>query len=583
MGRKLALIIGNSEFEDGNLAQLVTPDADVSALAEILRDPEIGGFAEVTVQVNQSVTAVRRAIAAFFVERARDDLLLLYFSGHGIRDDRGQLFLAAKDTEHSLLRGTAIPASYITDEMDNSRSRRQVLILDCCHSGAFSRGMKGASGESVGTAAAFEGTGSGRVVLTATDSTQYAWEGDRVIGKAENSVFTHYLIQGLRTGEPDTDADGEITLDELYNYVYEQVVRETPMQTPGKWSFGQQGEIVIARNPRPVVKPVELPADLQQTITDPRPWVREGAVHELDRMLRGGNPGLALTAYTALQHMAEDDSRRVATAAAESLATYAVAQPLKVAAGPDTQTRGSESVVVEGTAAEQAVAEPAASETAASEPPAQVEAVPHTETIKPAAALLELNWSPVLLTTLGWALIWGFGWVLSEAFGWSGTAYGLLWLVLDVVGGLIVGLVLQRVEPAITWKQVLLITLGWILATGLAGLISTSLYGSANTALNGILKGAIGGLTTMLVLRLVNPSIHWRQILIVTLGWTIGWTIAHYYGPKFYDAFYGFAGSSIVLWAIPGAVLAGIAAAIGSIVMYWQLGRLRRPVASRPA
>ena len=197
-------------------------------------------------------------------------------------------------------------------------------------------------------------------------------------------------------------------------------------------------------------------------------------------------------------------------------------------------------MVVEGTAAEQAVAGPAASETAASEPPAQVEAVPHAETIQPAAAPLELNWSPVLLTTLGWALVWGFGWVLSEAFGWSGTAYGLLWLVLDVVGGLIVGLVLQRVEPAITWKQVLLITLGWILATGLAGLISTSLYGSANTALNGILKGAIGGLTTMLVLRLVNPSIHWRQILIVTLGWTIGWTIAHYYGPKFYDAFYGY-------------------------------------------
>ena len=35
MSRKLALIIGNSEFEDRNLAQLVTPDADVNALAEV--------------------------------------------------------------------------------------------------------------------------------------------------------------------------------------------------------------------------------------------------------------------------------------------------------------------------------------------------------------------------------------------------------------------------------------------------------------------------------------------------------------------------------------------------------------------
>jgi hypothetical protein len=583
VGRKLALIIGNSEFEDGNLAQLVTPDADVSALAEILRDPEIGGFDDVAVQVNQPVTAVRRAIAAFFVERARDDLLLLYFSGHGIRDDRGQLFLAVKDTEHNLLRGTAIPAAYITDEMDNSRSRRQVLILDCCHSGAFSRGMKGTSGDSVGTAAAFEGTGSGRVVLTATDSTQYAWEGDRVVGQAENSVFTHYLIQGLRTGEPDTDADGEITLDELYNYVYEQVIRETPMQTPGKWSFGQQGGIVIARNPRPVVKPVELPADLQQTITDPRPWVREGAVHELDRILRSGHPGLALTASQALQRMATDDSRRVATAAAESLAAYAAAQPVKEIPGLETQTKPSESAVGERPADLLADSVPSTPEKAVQERPVQVEARPHAETITPAAAPVVLNWTPVLLTTLGLALVWGFGWVLSEANGWSGTAVDILWLVLDAVIGLIIGLVLQRVEPAITWKQILLITLGWVVASVIGGVVSSSLYGTANTALNGILQGAIGGLTTMLVLRLVNPSIHWIQILIVTLGWTIGWTIAHYYGPIVYNALDGAIGNSLGWWVIPGAVLAGVAAAIGSLVMFWQLGQLRRPSASRPS
>jgi uncharacterized caspase-like protein len=254
VSQKVALIIGNSEYEDERLSKLVTPTTDASALAEVLRDPEIGGFDRVESLINQPATTIRRAVAGFFVGQERDDLLLLYFSGHGIRDDRGQLFLAVKDTEHNLLRGTAIPATFITEEMDSSRSRRQILILDCCHSGAFSRGMKGSPGTSVGTAAVFEGTGSGRVVLTATDSTQYAWEGERVIGNAENSVFTHYLIQGLQTGEADSNADGRITLDELYNYIYEQVVYQTSMQTPSKWSYGQRGEIVLARNPRPVEK-----------------------------------------------------------------------------------------------------------------------------------------------------------------------------------------------------------------------------------------------------------------------------------------------------------------------------------------
>ena len=94
--------------------------------------------------------------------------------------------------------------------------------------------------------------------------------------------------------------------------------------------------------------------------------------------------------------------------------------------------------------------------------------------------------------------------------------------------------------------------MGWAVASVIGGVVSSSLYGTANTALNGILQGAIGGLTTMLVLRLVNPSIHWIQILIVALGWTIGWTIAHYYGPIVYDALEGSIGNIPRLVGYPG-------------------------------
>ena len=159
MSRRLALIIGNSEYDDATLARLKKSDADVRDLAEALQDPEIGGFDEVSSFLNEPAHIVRREIARFFTQKSSDDLLLLYFSGHGVKDDLGRLFLAVKDTEHNLLSATAVPSSSITDEMDNSRSRRQVLILDCCHSGAFAQGTKGTTGGSVGTAAAFQGTG----------------------------------------------------------------------------------------------------------------------------------------------------------------------------------------------------------------------------------------------------------------------------------------------------------------------------------------------------------------------------------------------------------------------------------------
>jgi tetratricopeptide (TPR) repeat protein len=247
--RKLGLVIGNSAYRDSTLARLATPDVDVGDLADILLDPEIGSFDDVKVLVNASSYTIRRAISNFFAAKDREDLLLLYFSGHGVLDIQGQLFLAVKDTERELLRATAISAAFISEEMNNSRSKRQLLILDCCHSGAFARGSKGSTGASVGTGTAFEGTGYGRVVLTATDATQYAWEGDRTIGEPINSVFTHHVIAGLKTGQADINQDGLITIDELYNYVYDQVVRETPKQTPGKWTYREQGEIVIAQNP----------------------------------------------------------------------------------------------------------------------------------------------------------------------------------------------------------------------------------------------------------------------------------------------------------------------------------------------
>ena len=313
MARKLALIIGNSQYEDAGLSRLAAPDVDVRTLAEILQSPGIGAFDEVMPLLNEGLASVRKAIARFFDAKHRDDLLLLYFSGHGVRDEQGHLYLAVRDTERAVLAGTAIEASYVTTRMDRSASKRLVLVLDCCHSGAFGLGAKSAQGATVGTASAFEGTGRGRVVLTATDSTQFAWEGDQVIGDVENSLFTHYLIEGLRTGAADRDEDGQITIDELYDYVYDHVLNDTPKQTPGKWAFGQQGEIVIAQNPGVTV--ARLPPELDEALRSTLPSVRFQVLTELYSIARGRHEGRARAAREAMQRLAADDSRKVASGA----------------------------------------------------------------------------------------------------------------------------------------------------------------------------------------------------------------------------------------------------------------------------
>ncbi len=284
-GQRLALIVASSQFTDETLQQLVAPGQDAADLARVLDSAAVGGF-ETQVLVNRPSHEVRREIESFFSGRKRDDLLLLYFSGHGVKDDDGRLYLATSDTQRGLFRSTAVPATFVNETMTASRSRRQVLILDCCHSGAFARGMVAKGGESVDIRDRFDGRG--RVVLTASNATQYAFQGDEIVGQGTRSVFTHHLVRGLETGEADLDGDGWVSLDELYEYVYDRVTDETPQQTPGKWTFDLQGDITIARSPlgrrKPVTEDLRLAAQYAEGIDALTAGEWEQALHCFEQL-----------------------------------------------------------------------------------------------------------------------------------------------------------------------------------------------------------------------------------------------------------------------------------------------------------
>jgi hypothetical protein len=253
---RFALIVASSEFEDPTLRRLQAPPQDAEELRGVLADPTIGGF-QVTTYMNAPSAALSEAIEEFFDGRRRDDLLLLYYSGHGIKDRDGRLHFAARNTRNDRLRSTAIPAGFIHDVMLNSRSRSQVLILDCCHSGAFTRGMVAKAGDRVGIGERFQGRG--RVILAASDAMQYAFEGTEVTGGAASSMFTRSLVSGLRTGAADLNHDGYVSLDELYDFVHEDVVRLTPQQRPAMWAFDVHGDLWIARSTQVAPAPVDPP------------------------------------------------------------------------------------------------------------------------------------------------------------------------------------------------------------------------------------------------------------------------------------------------------------------------------------
>ena len=316
---RYALLIATDRYEDSDLAPLIGPGTDAQELSDVLREPEIGAF-EVDVRLNAPSDQLRRDVESFFVDRKRDDLLLLFLSCHGLKDASGSLYYATTDTNHRLLVSTSLRSSFVNDVMERSRSKCQVLILDCCFSGAFATGMRAKAGDKAISRQDFRlpGKGRGKVVLTASDSVQFAFEEAEGEEGGRGSLFTRWMVEGLRSGQADIDNDGLITPDNLHSYICQHLPPGS--QSPEKWEFEVQEDLVIARNPHPVIVPATLSEKLVARMTDSDRAVRASAVFELEIRLGDSNPAIALAARNALERMAtEDDSVRLRERAATVL------------------------------------------------------------------------------------------------------------------------------------------------------------------------------------------------------------------------------------------------------------------------
>jgi uncharacterized caspase-like protein len=239
---KVALLIGVSEYEQ-DLKPLPAAPKDVEAMQQVLENPEIGGFDEVKTLINPDPEVMRIEIESMFKGRKRDDLVLLFFSGHGIKDESGKLYFATRTTRQSMFKSTAVATSFVHDIMDDSRSRRQVFILDCCFSGAFAKGLLAKDDGSVDIIQQLGGEG--RALLASSTSTQYSFEQQG----SDLSIYTRHLVEGMKTGAADRDGDGCISVDELHEYAKEKVQQAAPTMKPELYPVKDGFKIYLAKAP----------------------------------------------------------------------------------------------------------------------------------------------------------------------------------------------------------------------------------------------------------------------------------------------------------------------------------------------
>jgi hypothetical protein len=233
-----ALLIGNSTFPEDphNLPDLHGPVNDLPLLRDALTDPKSGIFEPTKVRLlpERAKRDITTAMEDLMRRAGPDDLVLVYYSGHGKQDQYDNLYLCARDTRSDLLLSTAISDAEINGMMRSSSAKTFVIILDCCHSGAFKSG---------GLPAKLRG--SGRFLLTSSRNAELSADASDVSGP---SAFTRCLVDALQSGTVDADEDGYVSLSDIYDYVLDHLRGDTG-QIPQRHFDHAVGDVVLARVP----------------------------------------------------------------------------------------------------------------------------------------------------------------------------------------------------------------------------------------------------------------------------------------------------------------------------------------------
>jgi hypothetical protein len=230
---RVALLIGTENYGT-EFGRLEATPRNVHALAAVLENPLMGGFDSVEKLIDPDHSKMGETIETWLRSRDKKDLILLYIAGHGIKDVARQLYFTAstsRKVEGELVTSTAVSAQNVQGWLRTS-AKRQIVILDCCFSGAFGDLLAQDDG-SVDVEAALGAEG--RVVLTSSSSMQYSFQQR----EGELSVYTHHLIEGIRTGAADLDDDGKISTDELHEYTCRKVQEE---------SHGMHPKIIVTKD-----------------------------------------------------------------------------------------------------------------------------------------------------------------------------------------------------------------------------------------------------------------------------------------------------------------------------------------------
>ena len=252
--QRKALIIGISDYT--NLQQLDFCKNDGTEIYKVLSSLGYEVSDKNKLVGEAKGEKVKDAIYDFFddIRNIPDDTLLFYYSGHGVPDVDGDMYLASSDTDPDKPYRRGFSFEELTKMIQKSISTSIVVILDCCYSGSakISKGHEEDAAK-IGSTAIDEKSrklplGQGKYILSASQAAQEAY----ALETGEHSIFTYYLLEGLRGNTESVDSEGNVTPQSLGKYVYKAIMSlpadKRPKQKPITRAE-ESGDVILASHP----------------------------------------------------------------------------------------------------------------------------------------------------------------------------------------------------------------------------------------------------------------------------------------------------------------------------------------------
>jgi hypothetical protein len=253
-GQKYALIIGISRYKNNvkGIPNLDYADVDAKAMYNFLQQPTAGGFPRenMLLLLNEQATtaAIQEALTNFVARASEDDLLLVFFAGHGAPDPFAlqNLYLITYDTIYTEMAQTALAMPDLRRYVDrNVKSKRVVLLFDACHSaGLTTEGTRDVANNLANLyLEKFLYEKEGRAIITSSNVNEASRE-SRKWGNG-HGVFTYYVLEGLQ-GSADTNGDRLVTVGELFRYVRQKVRLDTAFQQNPRMLMGENENLALS-------------------------------------------------------------------------------------------------------------------------------------------------------------------------------------------------------------------------------------------------------------------------------------------------------------------------------------------------